>query len=122
MKLLNDFYEILCTDTANGNIRFKVRMNKEHRIYKVHFPDNPVTPGVCLVQMATELLQKANEQRMELSDIPKIKFWNAVKPCDEPWFEFSNIVRNGKECRVRVSIVAEGKDYVRMTLNYKTCE
>lgn len=121
MKLLNDFYEIISTEKVNGNLRVKVRINGKHTIYKVHFPNNPITPGVCLVQMATELLQTVNGQQLQLSGIPKIKYRNVVKPYDDPWFEFSNIVMNENECRMRVSINSFGKNYVQMTLNYKTC-
>jgi len=121
MTLLNDFYKIIDTKATNGDIRFKVKMNGGHTIYKAHFPNNAVTPGVCLVQMTTELLQVANGLQFELSEILKIKYRNAVKPCDEPWFKFSDIATDGNEFRVRVSINnANGKDYALMTLNYKT--
>ena len=56
MKLINDFFEVIALTPSEGELRCKVKFNPEHFIYKAHFPGNPVTPGVCLVQMAAEIL------------------------------------------------------------------
>ena len=55
--LLESFYtEISSTDLSSEN-KFTaiVELNPEHKIYKGHFPEIPVAPGVTLIQMLQEI-------------------------------------------------------------------
>ena len=47
-------YETVLTD-AEGAI---VRLLPESPVYQGHFPGYPITPGVCLVQIALELIEE----------------------------------------------------------------
>ena len=47
MRLINDLFEVVSTKQGEDNYQCQVKFNPEHRIYKAHFPGNPVTPGVC---------------------------------------------------------------------------
>lgn len=49
---LNDFYHIV----EQHNQTFEIQMNPNHPIYAAHIPDQPITPGVCFVQIAEDLL------------------------------------------------------------------
>jgi len=118
MKLLDDFYHIKEQETSGEAI--KILLNGEHFIYKAHFPGNPVTPGVCLVQIAMELLQAATNSKLTLLCASKIKYRNIVKPWDEVRFSFTGIVGGGGVCKARASIKGQGVDYAEMTLNYKS--
>ena len=35
-----------------------IRLLPDNVIYKAHFPEKPITPGVCIVQMAVELFAR----------------------------------------------------------------
>ena len=50
MKLLNDF----CTIAGGDTDKIWLRLNPDHPIYHAHFPGNPITPGVCIVQIVGE--------------------------------------------------------------------
>ena len=80
MKLINDFYHIVATDDSEGKYVCKVKMNAAHNIYSVHFPGNPVTPGVCLVQMVAEMLEQKYSKRFVLSTAVNIKFIDSSLP------------------------------------------
>ena len=58
MRLNGDFYRIesRLEDRTLGQSGFNVILNPDHLIYKAHFPGQPVTPGVCILQMIRELL------------------------------------------------------------------
>ena len=57
MRLNGDFYRIesRLEDRTLGQSGFKVILNPDHLIYKAHFPGQPVTPGVCILQIIQEL-------------------------------------------------------------------
>jgi len=118
MKLLDDFYHIKEQETSGEAI--KILLNGEHFIYKAHFPGNPVTPGVCLVQIAMELLQAATNSKLTLLCASKIKYRNIVKPWDEVWFSFTRVAGEGVVCKARVSVNGVGVNYAEMILNYKS--
>ena len=122
MKLINDFYHIVATDDSEGKYVCKVKMNAAHNIYSVHFPGNPVTPGVCLVQMVAEMLEQKYSKRFVLSTAVNIKFKRLVSPNDEPSFVFSKIVTEDGLLKTIVSIEDEQGQFVKMSLQYKTVD
>ena len=118
MKLINDFFEVIALTPSEGELRWKVKFNPEHFIYKAHFPGNPVTPGVCLVQMAAEILGEQYHKQFMLSQLKNIKFKKIVEPGDEPTFVFTKLVFDETQLSVQVSIEDEETQYVKMSLLY----
>ena len=122
MKLINDFYHIIATEESGEASVYKVKLNAAHDIYRVHFPGNPVTPGVCLVQMATEILEQKFDKRFVLSTAVNIKFKRLVAPTDEPSFVFSKIVPEDDLIKTIISIEDEQGQFVKMSLQFRTID
>lgn len=119
MKLINDFFEITSIDSQPDAIRCQVKLNPEHFIYKAHFPGNPVTPGVCLVQMATEILGQQYQKTLSLSVLKNIKFKKIVRPEDEPVFVFKKVTIEEEQLSTSVSIENdEGEQFVKLSVVY----
>lgn len=79
--LLKDFYTIIEIDAADKeNIKAVVELNKNHEIYKGHFPDNPVVPGVCLTQLIKEVMENIEAKELKLVYADNIKFMAVVNP------------------------------------------
>ena len=117
MILLDDFYYIV--SGCERECRYKVRMNKSHGIYKAHFPDNPVTPGVCLVQMAEEILELHLGKKLFLQKAKDIKFKIPVFPKDEP--EFVYLIDRREDNFLNVDCRVEKGDglFAKMALLFK---
>ncbi len=79
--LVNDFYTInsLKANEA-GKVTAKVSFNAGHDIFKGHFPGMPVVPGVCLVKIVRELLEKQTRKAYQLRKADSIKFLQFVTP------------------------------------------
>jgi len=122
MKLLNDFYRIVDETSCDGTYNCKVKMNPQHGLYKVHFPGNPVTPGVCLVQMATEILERKYDKKFQLSEAVNIKFRKTVVPDDEPTFVFNKLVFEDDLLKTSVTIEDNENQFVKMSLIYKVSD
>ena len=86
MTLLNDFFHILSADIQETEWNFKVELSPDHAIFKAHFPDIPVVPGVCQLGMVRELLSSRLGQPLLLSHIQNIKFMNIISPKDDAAF------------------------------------
>ncbi|MDR0605106.1 MAG: hypothetical protein LBG80_12460 [Bacteroidales bacterium] len=55
--------------------RITVKLNCNHKIFSGHFPDNPILPGVCALQIAKELLQKST-----IAEIGSIRYFYPINP------------------------------------------
>jgi 3-hydroxyacyl-[acyl-carrier-protein] dehydratase len=86
--LENSFYTVEKTESFEDTCRFRVVLNPSHEIYKAHFPGNPVTPGVCLLQIALELLNARFERSLRLIEAKSIKYLKVINPLENPKIEF----------------------------------
>lgn len=57
-----------------------VTLNATHKIFEGHFPGQPVLPGVCQLQMVKELLERATELQLLLSEAASCKFLQMIDP------------------------------------------
>ncbi len=82
MKLKNSLYKITATQVEERS--FDLELNAGHEIYKAHFPGKPITPGVCLVQIAQELLEELTGKQLEITAVKNVKFLAVVSPVETP--------------------------------------
>ena len=56
--LLNDFFTINDKVSSETEIWAELYINATHKIFEGHFPNQPVVPGVCMMQMIKEILEQ----------------------------------------------------------------
>ncbi|MCD4833372.1 MAG: 3-hydroxylacyl-ACP dehydratase [Bacteroidales bacterium] len=79
--LLKDFYTIIELDSSDKeNVKAIIDLNKDHEVYKGHFPENPVVPGVCLTQLIKEVMENVENTELRLVYADNIKFMAIVNP------------------------------------------
>jgi 3-hydroxyacyl-[acyl-carrier-protein] dehydratase len=102
--LENSFYTVEKTESTQDTYNVGVVLNASHEIYKYHFPENPITPGVCLLQMTLELLNSRFERSLRLIEVinpienPKIDFLIHYKIKNDLIFTDINIVVGETVC------------------------
>src|SRR4051812_961535 len=77
--LLNDFFHILHCKSEQQTITATLQINKAHAIFDGHFPGQPVVPGVCMMQMVKEVLEKEAQQNF-LIRTADLKFLSILDP------------------------------------------
>lgn len=83
--LLNDFYSIIQTEKSSDSLfNFSIRLNAEHDIFKGHFPENPVTPGVCMLQIIKELTEQILNKQLFMNQCSNVKFMALINPQINP--------------------------------------
>lgn len=80
MRLIDEFFIIENMSDTEYGFYAELRTNPEHFIYKAHFPGNPITPGVCIIQAAGELLENRLNRELFLKSIKTIKFLSVITP------------------------------------------
>lgn len=83
--LLNDFYTVKHReDAAEAKFQATVLLNAAHPVFKGHFEQMPVVPGVFQTQLIKELLQERLQKTLVLSTGDNIKFMSMIVPGQHP--------------------------------------
>lgn len=86
---LNDFYTYRIESQSAGNIKARISINAGHPLFKGHFPAQPVTPGVVLVEIIRKVLSQTFNKEFMLTAAKDIKFIAAVIPTETTELELS---------------------------------
>lgn len=83
--LLNDFYTIKSSQKPDPTtILINVQLNQSHPIFKGHFEQMPIVPGVCQTQIIKEILQQELNKDLTLINGNNIKFTGMIIPTQNP--------------------------------------
>ena len=78
--LIKGLYTVTEFQYKEQEVKSIVELNKDHEIFKGHFPGNPVTPGVCMLQIIKELTEQALGKSLLLTVASNIKFMAIINP------------------------------------------
>ncbi|WP_082498281.1 3-hydroxyacyl-ACP dehydratase [Chryseobacterium sp. Leaf180] len=84
-SILKDFYRVeKLSNDDSGNFTAEIKLNPSHNIFKGHFPGNPVTPGVCMMQIVKDLTEKCTAEKLFLKSASNVKFMSVINPEENP--------------------------------------
>lgn len=118
MKLLDSLYTIVSDNPVENGHEFDLRLNPEHFIYQAHFPGEPITPGVCIMQIAVELFEVAIKTPIALECVKNIKFLRIISPDEvtEVKYSLQKISKEDGSRKVQVTVSANGDIYAKLSL------
>lgn len=65
---------------ADGTTKFTLSLLPDSPIYRGHFPDCPITPGVCLLSIIRELTESLRGEKLSLKTVKEAKYVQVVTP------------------------------------------
>lgn len=78
--LIKELYSIQSFNETDDSVQASVKLNRDHEVFKGHFPGNPIMPGVCSIQLVKELTEKALDKKLFLSVVSNVKFMAIINP------------------------------------------
>ena len=84
ITLLNDYFRIDGRTAENDQTVFRVTLLPGYGVYAGHFPGNPVSPGVCNIQMIKECAELLIGKPLFLGYIDQCKFSAVITPQATP--------------------------------------
>jgi len=78
--LKEPLFKILSLSNTNGQINAELQVDQQNEIFAGHFPDHPVVPGACMLQVVKETLAGAFKNNLSLVRADNIKFLSLVEP------------------------------------------
>ncbi|WP_311550204.1 hydroxymyristoyl-ACP dehydratase [Prevotella aurantiaca] len=88
MQLKNNLYKIISKEEDSSMVNYTIELNPSCVIYQAHFPKEPITPGVCIVQIGKELIEELLTEKMSVSckleivKVKNVKFLSVISPRD----------------------------------------
>ena len=118
MRLTEGFFIVETTNDTENGFEAVLRTNPEHPIYKAHFPGNPITPGVCIIQAAGELLENQLGRKLYLKTVKNVKFLSVIIPEEgkKIKYSFSNIIEDDSIVKTQVLVSDDAAVYAKISL------
>ena len=111
--LEHELYTIV--EKADKNVR--IRLNPESEIFKAHFPDNPVTPGVCQVGIIEELAGKICGCKLVLREVKSLKYTDVLRPSmNVVEVKFDKLEEDGDTVMAKGTVMSEGSVFTKFSL------
>ena len=117
MLLRNNLYTIMKREDEGMAASYVVKLNPSSFIYQAHFPGEPITPGVCIVQMGKELLEdflirNHLAKDAEIISVKNVKFLSVISPeeTDVIVYQIKRIEISEDKTKVKSQIVVTSKE------------
>ena len=120
MHFINDLFSVTgkTVEATSGN--FTLRLNASHPVYRGHFPNNPITPGVCSLEIIKELIELDFSRCGHLSEVESIKFLSFINPLATPEItaDLKILKTSSGIWRVRGMLSADRKPVVKIVMQF----
>ncbi|QQX77878.1 MULTISPECIES: 3-hydroxyacyl-ACP dehydratase [Aequorivita] len=121
--LIEDLYKVTATEKSAEGILAQIHLNKDHAIFKGHFPGNPVMPGVCMIQIIKELTEEATGKNLFLAVSSNIKFMAIINPENNPDLQIAiDIAEEDDEVKVKNTTSFEDTVALKLSATFKIVE
>ncbi len=120
MELKGDFYKIKDVRNTSESVDYVIQLNSAHFIYAAHFPNNPITPGVCIIQTAKELAEDILNETLFLKVVKNVKFTQVINPLQNNEITFSISVASGEigGYKANVNVFSEKETFAKLSLQF----
>jgi len=78
--LKKPLFKIASLTQTDGQIDAELQIDQQNEIFAGHFPDHPVVPGACMLQVVKEILADTVKADIGLLRADNIKFLSLVEP------------------------------------------
>jgi len=86
---IKNYFNILKSEISEGNGSFTLELNPDCEVYKGHFPEKPISPGVCNINMIKSCTEKVVEKNLFLNNLKQCRLTALVTPLEHPILELS---------------------------------
>ncbi len=121
MHFINTLFTVKSQTLSATGGNFLLALNAAHPIYRGHFPDNPITPGVCSLEIITQLAAAHYSGLEKPVEVESIKYLGFVNPLQTPEVAVEISISNlgGGDWRLRGTLSADQKPAVKMVAKYQ---
>ena len=126
MQLKNNLYKIIRKEGVGSVVNYAIELIPSCAIYAAHFPGEPITPGVCIVQMGKELVEELlSEQRstpckLMITKVKNVKFLSIISPNEtlQLTYQVKKLItsEDGTSVETQLIVLSEEKPMAKISL------
>lgn len=130
MQLKNNLYKIIRKEGVGPVVNYAIELIPSCVIYAAHFPGEPITPGVCIVQMGKELVEELlSEQsstpcKLMITKVKNVKFLSIISPNEtlQLTYQVKKLVtlEDGTSVETQLIVLSEEKPMAKISLVLRT--
>jgi 3-hydroxyacyl-[acyl-carrier-protein] dehydratase len=114
--LQHNLFTFTDLQTEGDIVKTNIKLNPLHPIFKGHFPDNPILPGVCMMQMVKEVAEAYTNKKIKLVLAQDLKFLSVINPEENTIIQMELKINIEDE---RISIAAQLLDKATVFFKFK---
>ena len=117
MRLNKKLYNIINKETFGEETIYTISLIPSCVIYAAHFPEMPITPGVCQIQIVKELLEDCLNKTLAIQGVKNAKFLSVLSPENNSVkVILSKIKLEDNQYRAQAVIADERNTYAKLSL------
>ena len=114
--MLKEFYTLNSLEKQDAeNYLCTLTLNPQHAIFKGHFPGNPITPGVCMMQIIKNLTEEITGYKLFLAKTTNVKFMALINPINHPILQLTLTIQH-KDADIQVKNTTSFDETVALKL------
>jgi len=113
MALLNFYTVVRQQILSQDEWLYTIRLNPDCEVYKGHFPNQPVAPGVCQLQAVKECAEAALGRPLRITHLKQCKFLRIIIPSECP--ELDIYLRIDAENKFQAQVRDENTVYAKIS-------
>lgn len=120
MILADDFYRASRLESENNTLfSTEIEFNGAHPIFAAHFPNQPIVPGACLVQISKELIETFISHKINILNFKSLKFIKTIDPNEFPKVSFTvTLSQKESDFTAQISIGFENITFCKLDFQY----
>ena len=116
--LLKDFYKLISLEKNDSQKNLAIIfVNEKHEVFKGHFPENPIMPGVCMMQIIKELTEQITESSLIMQSLTNVKFMALINPEVNPELRLELDITTTNEGLIKVKNTTYFNETVALKLS-----
>ena len=106
MMLIKDYYTIEdVVKKDDGTACFQIHLRPDSAVYEGHFPGEPVSPGVCNIQMIKECAEQVAGKSLLLNNLQQCRLTTLMTPVQHPQVEVNiHLEEKGDAYKLKATI------------------
>lgn len=117
--VLENFYKIEAKNVIEENkiYSFDITINNKHAIFEGHFPNNPIMPGVCMMQITKDIAEGLAGSKLFMKKCANVKFMAIINPEINKDLNLQITISEDENGDVKIKNITKFEDTVALKLS-----
>ena len=108
--MIENYYKINDIIAGTGKNLFIVSLNSDCNVYKGHFPEKPISPGVCNIQMIKECAELIVGKPLFMNNLQHCRLTTLITPLVYPQVEVTILMEKKADVYKLKATIGKGEE------------